>query len=172
MPRRRLNEIDKKEFDVFDYLGLFTCHAWTKRVDDGQVPVATDGHHRVGWDKDWNGLREADYTAHSRSKWPVKENKCRHKGERYAKKRHQNISGSHIDYKEIGDGPLSDAGENDGAHNHVPNQSQHENNPVETVDDDLKESRWGKRISDFFFRFIPLRTKPRVVVVSWEYPVR
>ncbi len=54
------------------YLGLFTCHAWPERVDDGLVAVAADGHHGVGRDEDGHGLREADDPAHGGSERPVK----------------------------------------------------------------------------------------------------
>ena len=123
------------------YLGLIASHPRSQRINDGQIPVATDGHHRVGGNENGNGLRKADDAAHDGAERPVEQNKSRDECEGDAEEGHQDVTSGHVDDEEIGDGPFSDAGEHYGAHDHVAHQGQHKHQTVQTVDDGLKEGR-------------------------------
>ena len=123
------------------YLGLFASHARPQRVEDGQVTITADGHHRVSADEDGHGLREAHNATHDGAERPVEQHQCGHEGERDAEEGHEYVTHCHVDDEIVADGPLADAGEHYGAHDRVADQGQHEDHRVERVDDHFEQRR-------------------------------
>lgn len=86
-------------------------------------------------------MGEAHDAAHDGAKGPIEEDERGHKSERDAKEGHEDVPRRHVHDEEVGDGPLADAREDHGAHDHVPHKGEDEDKAVHAVDDGLEEWR-------------------------------